>query len=223
MSAFSFHNNMMFIRSQWRFLLFGLLLAFFSSPGQTFFISLFSAEIRSELNLSHGDFGIIYAGWHINQRGYHYLSGPARRCDQVAEYHPVGHYGASLCNQFFFSGFIRRHAWLWHLLPAVNRSGYDDPSLRHRYEPPICGRTWPRRGYCHPGSSFIRSIDASLCPIAIDGDGLAPDLASDHSLTAYHHDTATFLLFLVANRGKMVPALTVSPLAVMDITGRPDR
>ncbi|MGB1918740.1 MAG: MFS transporter [Candidatus Puniceispirillales bacterium] len=61
MSAFSFHNNMMFIRSQWRFLMFGLLLAFFSSPGQTFFISLFSAEIRSELNLSHGDFGIIYA------------------------------------------------------------------------------------------------------------------------------------------------------------------
>jgi MFS family permease len=52
---------MMFIRSQWRFLLFGLLLAFFSSPGQTFFISLFSAEIRGELNLSHGDFGMIYA------------------------------------------------------------------------------------------------------------------------------------------------------------------
>ncbi|MGB1036643.1 MAG: MFS transporter, partial [Candidatus Puniceispirillales bacterium] len=61
MSAFSFHKNMMFIRSQWRFLMFGLLLAFFSSPGQTFFISLFSAEIRGELNLSHGDFGIIYA------------------------------------------------------------------------------------------------------------------------------------------------------------------
>lgn len=61
MSAFSFYNNMMFIRSQWRFLMFGLLLAFFSSPGQTFFISLFSAEIRGELNLSHGDFGIIYA------------------------------------------------------------------------------------------------------------------------------------------------------------------
>ncbi|MEC8728003.1 MAG: MFS transporter [Pseudomonadota bacterium] len=61
MSAFSFYNNMMFIRSQWRFLMFGLLLAFFSSPGQTFFISLFSAEIRGELNLTHGDFGIIYA------------------------------------------------------------------------------------------------------------------------------------------------------------------
>ena len=36
------------------------LLAFASSFGQTFFISLFSAEIRSEFGLSHGDFGQIY-------------------------------------------------------------------------------------------------------------------------------------------------------------------
>ena len=50
-----------FFKSQWRFLLFGFLLAFFSSPGQTFFISLFSGEIRAELNLSHGEFGTIYA------------------------------------------------------------------------------------------------------------------------------------------------------------------
>lgn len=50
-----------FFKSQWKFLLFGFLLAFFSSPGQTFFISLFSGQIRSELNLSHGDFGTLYA------------------------------------------------------------------------------------------------------------------------------------------------------------------
>ncbi len=50
-----------FIKTEWRFLLFGFLLAFFSAPGQTFFISLFSGIIRSELNLSHGDFGTIYA------------------------------------------------------------------------------------------------------------------------------------------------------------------
>lgn len=50
-----------FIKSEWRFLLFGFLLAFFSSPGQTFFISLFSGIIRKDLNLSHGDFGTIYA------------------------------------------------------------------------------------------------------------------------------------------------------------------
>lgn len=50
-----------FLKSQWRFLLFGFLLAFFSSPGQTFFISLFSADIRGALGLSHGDFGKVYA------------------------------------------------------------------------------------------------------------------------------------------------------------------
>ncbi len=50
-----------FLKTEWRFLLFGFLLAFFSAPGQTFFISLFSGIIREELNLSHGDFGTIYA------------------------------------------------------------------------------------------------------------------------------------------------------------------
>ena len=50
-----------FIKSQWRILLFGFLLAFFSSPGQTFFISLFSGMVREELGLSHGGFGTIYA------------------------------------------------------------------------------------------------------------------------------------------------------------------
>ena len=43
------------------FLSFGLLLMFSSSFGQTFFISLFSGEIRTEFNLSHGDFGFIYS------------------------------------------------------------------------------------------------------------------------------------------------------------------
>lgn len=36
-------------------------MTFWSSPGQTFFISLFSAEIRAELNLSDGEFGGIYS------------------------------------------------------------------------------------------------------------------------------------------------------------------
>ena len=36
-------------------------MAFWSSLGQTFFISLFSREIREALNLSHGDFGSYYA------------------------------------------------------------------------------------------------------------------------------------------------------------------
>ena len=39
----------------------GALLIFSSSIGQTFFISLFSGEIRSEFNLSHGTFGTFYS------------------------------------------------------------------------------------------------------------------------------------------------------------------
>lgn len=52
--------NLAFIRREWRFMLFGLLLAFWSGPGQTFVFSLFSAQIRLDFNLSHGDFGGIY-------------------------------------------------------------------------------------------------------------------------------------------------------------------
>jgi len=46
---------------EWRFLLFGMIMAFWSSLGQTFFISLFSDDIRAALDLSHGDFGTYYA------------------------------------------------------------------------------------------------------------------------------------------------------------------
>lgn len=50
-----------FIRREWRLLCFGMLFTFWSSPGQTFFVSLFSGELRSELGLSHGQFGNIYS------------------------------------------------------------------------------------------------------------------------------------------------------------------
>ena len=36
-------------------------MAFWSSLGQTFFISLFSDDIRAALSLTHGDFGAYYA------------------------------------------------------------------------------------------------------------------------------------------------------------------
>jgi MFS family permease len=49
------------IRSEWRFLLFGFLMTFFSSPGQTFFVSLFSGEIRADLGLTDGQFGGLYS------------------------------------------------------------------------------------------------------------------------------------------------------------------
>ncbi len=56
-----FIGNREFVLTEWRFLLFGLLMAFWSSLGQTFFISLFSGQIRAALYLSHGDFGTYYA------------------------------------------------------------------------------------------------------------------------------------------------------------------
>lgn len=49
-----------FIRSNLRWLAGGFLLTYFSSFGQTFFISLSSGQIRHEYGLSHGQFGTIY-------------------------------------------------------------------------------------------------------------------------------------------------------------------
>ena len=54
-------SNWDFIGTEWRFLIFGMAMAFWSSLGQTFFISLFSGQIRQTLNMSHGDFGTYYA------------------------------------------------------------------------------------------------------------------------------------------------------------------
>ena len=49
-----------FIRANIRWLAGGFLLAFFSSFGQTFFIAIWSGDIRTEFGLSHGDFGFLY-------------------------------------------------------------------------------------------------------------------------------------------------------------------
>jgi len=50
-----------FLREHARLLTFGVLMTFCSSFGQTFFISLFSGEIRAEFQLSDGDFGSLYS------------------------------------------------------------------------------------------------------------------------------------------------------------------
>ena len=42
-------------------ILFGFIFTFFSSFGQSFFLGLFNAPIRNELDISHGQFGAIYA------------------------------------------------------------------------------------------------------------------------------------------------------------------
>ena len=40
---------------------FGFIFTFFSSFGQSFFLGLFNPSIRSELGISHGEFGSVYA------------------------------------------------------------------------------------------------------------------------------------------------------------------
>lgn len=49
-----------FILRNWRLLGFGFVLSFGSSFGQTFFISLSSAEIRDSFGLTHGAFGLAF-------------------------------------------------------------------------------------------------------------------------------------------------------------------
>ena len=49
-----------FIRANWLFLLAGFLLTFTSSYGQTYFISLFAGEIKTDFDLSDGQWGGIY-------------------------------------------------------------------------------------------------------------------------------------------------------------------
>ena len=53
---------MAFLQANARWLAGGFLLTFFSSFGQTFFISIWSAEIRAEFGLTHGGFGALYMG-----------------------------------------------------------------------------------------------------------------------------------------------------------------
>ena len=42
-------------------IIFGFIFTFFSSFGQSFFLGLFNSSIRSELSISHGQFGSLYA------------------------------------------------------------------------------------------------------------------------------------------------------------------
>lgn len=49
------------LKADWRLLAFGFLMMFWSSPGQTYLISLYGAEIRSAFALSHSDFGGMYS------------------------------------------------------------------------------------------------------------------------------------------------------------------
>jgi MFS family permease len=50
-----------FLVANGRLIAFGVFMCFCSNVGQTFFISLFSGQIRSDFGLSHGEFGSIYS------------------------------------------------------------------------------------------------------------------------------------------------------------------
>jgi predicted MFS family arabinose efflux permease len=52
---------MLNIKLSYKIIIFGFIFTFFSSFGQSFFIGLFNSSIRSDLNISHGQFGSIYA------------------------------------------------------------------------------------------------------------------------------------------------------------------
>jgi len=49
------------VRSNFKIIIFGFVFTLFSCVGQSFFIGLFNSNIREALNISHGEFGTIYA------------------------------------------------------------------------------------------------------------------------------------------------------------------
>ncbi|MDP6428579.1 MAG: MFS transporter [Rhodospirillales bacterium] len=50
-----------FLFANWRFLCFGAALQLFASPGHTYYISILATELRREFDLSHADFGLLFA------------------------------------------------------------------------------------------------------------------------------------------------------------------
>ena len=54
-------SYLQFVLRNRRFLAFGVLMTMASSFGQTYFVSLFGADIRAEFGLGHGSFGLIYS------------------------------------------------------------------------------------------------------------------------------------------------------------------
>ena len=48
------------VKSNFKIIIFGFVFTFFSCIGQSFFIGLFNSNIREELNITHGEVGMIY-------------------------------------------------------------------------------------------------------------------------------------------------------------------
>ena len=54
-------HNLMLKNLSIKVIIFGFIFTFFSSFGQSFFLGLFNESIRNELDITHGQFGSIYA------------------------------------------------------------------------------------------------------------------------------------------------------------------
>jgi|TARA_R110002072_G_scaffold114827_6_gene245006 MFS family permease len=65
-----------FIIANARLLAFGFVVTFFSAFGQTYFISLFSGELRALFDLSHGEFGSLYGLATLTSAALMLLVGP---------------------------------------------------------------------------------------------------------------------------------------------------
>ena len=63
--ATAFDDTIQILRLEWTFLTFGFLMSFWSAFGQTFFISLFSPQLRNDLNLSHGELGLLRISYSV--------------------------------------------------------------------------------------------------------------------------------------------------------------
>ena len=49
------------VKSNFKIIIFGFIFTLFSSVGQSYFIGLFNPSIRQDLNITHGDFGVLYS------------------------------------------------------------------------------------------------------------------------------------------------------------------
>ena len=99
--ASAFDDTIQILRLEWTFLTFGFLMSFWSAFGQTFFISLFSPQLRNDLNLSHGELGTYYALATLLSAFLLYWCG--KLTDKVNIGISVRDYrGCLLCCNFFF-------------------------------------------------------------------------------------------------------------------------
>ena len=121
-----------FLRENARWLAGGFLLTFFSSFGQTFFISLSAGNIREEYGLSHGGFGTLYMAATLGSA----LTLPISDRSSTLQRAKSGHvHCPDACVGERLNGAIRRHrATRRHdLSAAAIRAGDDDPHCIYRH------------------------------------------------------------------------------------------